>query len=73
MSDAPANFDEALAEAHPCHTCGKPTPIHLLDAKPAPGKWNRERLRRAADAGVDFKHLECEACYGPHWIEGSQP
>lgn len=54
----------------PCAQCGAPTPIELLDAKPGPGHWNRERLQRAADAGVDFNRLECAKCYGPHYLEG---
>lgn len=53
-----------------CMTCGKPTPIHLLDAKP-------ERYRGVPlpkdymeyeNEGFDW--LECRSCYGPGWVEG---
>lgn len=55
-----------------CENCGVETPIELLDAKPAPGKWTEERLRRAADAGLDFNRLEGPCCYGPGYQAGSK-
>ena len=47
--------------------CGKPTPIHLLDAKPHPKEqhlpWDN----------LNFDWLECRKCYGPGWVEGVKP
>jgi hypothetical protein len=57
-----------------CANCSKPTPIDLLDAKPArlagPGDDPILRLEELIDAlynNEDCDRLECEACYGPGW------
>jgi hypothetical protein len=57
-----------------CANCSKPTPIDLLDAKPArlagPGDDPILRLKELIDAlynNEDCDRLECEACYGPGW------
>lgn len=41
-------------EKEPCHKCGTPTPLPLLDAKD--------------DGTGDYNILECERCYGPGWL-----
>jgi hypothetical protein len=42
-----------------CHGCGRPTHLHLLDAKP-------DNPRRPDSC--DWNRLECEDCYGPGWL-----
>lgn len=68
-----------------CARCGTPTPLHLLDAKPAalrgPGDWierlfprlRLRQLRIAADRGADFDWLECARCYGPGYVATLSP
>jgi hypothetical protein len=59
----------------PCEHCLKPTLIELLDAKPTrlAGRRNtRRQLKKALARGEDFDRLECEACYGPGWMEGAE-
>lgn len=53
-----------------CECCGKPTPLDLLDAKPAAvagikSNWNM--LAPHFESGTDFDVLECRGCYGPAW------
>lgn len=50
-----------------CMTCGKPTPLHLLDAKP---KECRGGPITPEHEHKDFDLLECRTCYGPGWVEG---
>lgn len=50
-----------------CFSCGKPTPLHLLDAKP---KSCRRGPVTPEHENEDFDWLECRACYGPGWVEG---
>lgn len=54
-----------------CDGCGRIFPISQLDAKPGPGHFTTEDLASAADAGVDFNHLECGDCYGPNYASGA--
>jgi len=42
-----------ITDLRPCHGCGTPTHIDLLDAKD--------------DGTGDFTILECRKCYGPGW------
>lgn len=51
---------EALADLMPCSTCKEPTPVVLLDSKPAKG---------ADPETADFDVHECRNCYGPGWSE----
>lgn len=48
-----------------CMGCGKPTPVPLLDAKPAGKSYTVEELSDAAARGEPFKYLACSECYGP--------
>ncbi|WP_156353181.1 MULTISPECIES: hypothetical protein [unclassified Sphingomonas] len=53
-----------------CMACGKPTPIHKLDAKPSSRIFTEAALNAAALAGEQFEFLACAACYGPGYVEG---
>lgn len=46
------------ADFHPCHACGRPTHIDLLDAKPDDP---------SDPDGSDWNRLECRPCYGKGW------
>lgn len=46
------------ADFHPCHQCGTPTHIDLLDAKPDDP---------SDPDGSDWTRLECRPCYGRGW------
>ena len=51
---APAPADAVLSgELHPCHACGNPTDLNLLNGKD--------------DGTGNFNRLECQTCYGPGW------
>lgn len=52
-----------------CTACGKPTPLHLLDAKPSRLRTG-ETIDDAAWRNANFDRLECRECYGPGWAEG---
>lgn len=50
-------FDPNAVE--PCHACGEPTHLHLLDAKPDDP---------SDPDGCNWTRLECSDCYGPGWL-----
>lgn len=52
-----------------CMACGKPTPIHKLDAKPSSAIYTEEQLAEALSRGVDCTFLACADCYGPGYME----
>jgi hypothetical protein len=47
--------------------CGKPTPDHLIDAKPFKGATEAD-IAEALEANADFEWLECGPCYGPGFV-----
>lgn len=59
-----------------CQSCGQPTHIDLLDAKPESTQFRLDvvdlgqinALRLAGDRGDNFERLECRKCYGPGWL-----
>lgn len=56
-----------MSNSEPCHGCGTPTPLDLLDGAPSKTKTSREALIAAADHGANFDTLLCRKCYGPEW------
>jgi hypothetical protein len=64
-----------MTETLPCSSCGKPTDIDALDAKPDPkvlAELVAAGVENARDGAWELGEpvLECEACYGPGWVHG---
>jgi hypothetical protein len=52
-----------------CATCGTPTHIDLLDAKPSSvGPGFDMRGLTPAQEGENWERLECFSCYGPSYV-----
>lgn len=55
-----------------CHRCGGLVSIHALDSKPRRLSGPDHSLKDIEDAmwnNEDFDIMECEACYGPGFVQ----